>query len=119
MKRPWDAIAWGEIRRIPFNFVILVVGLLSWLTVGFVGSRVFGPDQDFGKPFIGVILYAVITNLCYTLGWISELLWAWGNTAQTETIRPKVFRVGLIFSASLTLLPAIILWLTWAAHGFR
>jgi hypothetical protein len=119
MKRPWDAVAWWEIRRIPFNFLILVVGLVSGFIVAFVGSRVFKPEADFGSPFIAVILYAVTANLCYTLGWITELLWAWGDTAQTETIRPKVFRVGLIFSASLTLLPAIVLSLVWAVHSFR
>lgn len=119
MKRPWEAVAWWEIRRIPFNLLILVVGLASGFIVALVGSRVFKRDADFGSPFVAVILYAVMANLCYTLGWVTELLWAWGNTAQTEAIRPKVFRVGLIFSASLTLLPAIVLSLTWAAHGFR
>jgi|ERR1700733_1848446 hypothetical protein len=119
MKSPWDAVAWWEIRRIPFNLLILVVGLASGFTSALLGNRVFKPDVDFGKPFIGVVLYAVAANLCYTLGWVTELLWAWGNTDRTETVRPKVFRVGLIFSVGLTLLPPVVLSLTWAARGFR
>jgi hypothetical protein len=118
MKRPWDAVVWWEIRRVQFNLVILVVGLVSAFVVAFVGGRVFGAYQDVGSPFMQAAFYAIAANLCYTLGWISELLWAWGNTAQTETIRPKVFRIGLIFSASLTLLPAIVVSLVWAAHRF-
>ena len=76
-------------------------------------------DVDFGSPFLTMIFYALAANICYTLGWITELLWAWGDTAQTEKMRPKVFRFGLIFSASVTLLPAIVLSLTWAVQSFR
>jgi hypothetical protein len=119
MKRPWDAVAWWEIRRIPFNLLILALGLVSAFIVAVVGSQLFGSDADFGKPFIAVMLYGLAANLCYTLGWATELLWTWGNTAQTETIRPKVFRLGLIFSASLTLLPAIVLSLMWAVRSLR
>jgi len=119
MKRPWDAIVWWEIRRIPFNLLVLAVGFVTFLIVAFAGSRIVGPDADFGNPFLGVILYAIVANLCYTLGWITELLWAWGNTAQTEAIRPKVFRAGLIFSAVLTLLPAIVLPLIWVIQRPR
>jgi len=115
MKRPWDAIVWWEVRRVPFNLVILAAGIVSAFIIG---SRVFAVDQDLGSPFMEAAFYAIAANLCYTLGWVTELLWAWGDTAQTETIRPKVFRVGLIFSASLTLLPAIVISLFWAAHRF-
>jgi hypothetical protein len=119
MKHPWDAIAWWEIRRIPFNLLILVVGLVSAFITALVGSHVFGPDQDIGSPFIQVALYAVAANVCYTLGWITEVLWAWGNTAQTEPTRPKVFRFGLIFSIGLTLMPAIVISLIWVVHRLR
>jgi len=119
MKQPWDAVTWWEIRRIPFNLLILAVGLVSGFIVALIGSHVFKLDQDLGSPFIAVAIYAVAANLCYTLGWITELLWTWGNTAQTSAIRPKVFRAGLVFSASLTLLPALVISLMWAARGFR
>jgi hypothetical protein len=29
MQRPWDAIVWWELRRIPFNIFVLVTGVLS------------------------------------------------------------------------------------------
>jgi hypothetical protein len=119
MKQPWDAVTWWEIRRIPFNLLILAAGVVSGFIVVLVGSHVFKPDQDFGSPLLAVAVYAVAANLCYTLGWVTELLWAWGNTAKTSAIRQKVFRVGLIFSVSLTLLPALVLSLIWAVRGFR
>jgi hypothetical protein len=119
MKRPWDAIAWWEIRRIPFNLLVLAAGFVTFIVVAFAASRMLGPNADFGNPFLGAILYAIAANLCYTLGWVTELLWAWGNTAQTETSRPKVFRAALIFSAAVTLLPAIVLPLIWAVQRTR
>jgi hypothetical protein len=119
MKQPWDAIVWWEIRRIPFNLAIFVVGIVSGSIVAFAGSRRFGPEADFGNPFIGIVLYGLAANLCYTLGWITELLWAWGDTGRTKQIRLKVFRIGLIFSSSLTLLPAILLPLIWASQRAR
>ena len=119
MKRPWDAIAWWEIRRIPFNLFMLVIGLGSGFLFLLAGSHVFNPEEHFGSPFLAVVFYGLAANLCYTLGWITELLWGWGDTTQTEKIRPKIFRLGLIFSASLTLLPAIILTMIWAFHNFR
>ena len=119
MREPWDAVAWWEIRRIPFNLLILAAGVVSGLILALVGSHVFKPDQDFSSPFLAVAMYAVAANLCYTLGWMTEFLWAGGNTAKTSAIRPKVFRVGLIFSVSLTLLPALVISLIWAARGFR
>jgi hypothetical protein len=119
MKRPWDAVAWWEIRRIPFNLFMLVIGLASGFLFALAGSHVFRSDVDLGKPFLSMIFYALAANLFYTLGWITELLWAWGDTAQTEKVRSKVFCVGLIFSAGLTLLPAIALSLIWAIRSFR
>jgi len=98
---------------------MLAIGLASGFATAVVGSHVLKPDQDIGSPFLEGAFYAVAANVCYTFGWVTELLWAWGDTTQTETIRPKVFRVGLIFSAGLTLLPVIVLSLIWGAHRFR
>jgi hypothetical protein len=83
-----------------------------------IGSHVF-QDQDIGSPFIEAVFFLLAANLCYTLGWVTEILWGWGRTTQTAEIRPKVFRLGLIFSAGLTLLPVIVVSLVWVAHRFR
>jgi hypothetical protein len=119
MERPWDAVVWWEIRRIPFNLLLLAAGLASAFISAFVGSHVWGPDQDIGNPFLGAMLYAIGANLCYTLGWITELLWGWGDTERTKEVRAKIFRLGLIFSVCLTLAPAIVVSMVWATHGFK
>ncbi|HKF50695.1 MAG TPA: hypothetical protein VKB26_00160 [Candidatus Acidoferrales bacterium] len=65
------------------------------------------------------MFYLLVANLCYTLGWVTEIVWSWGRTTQTAEIRLKVFRLGLVFSAGLTLLPVIVIALVWVAHKFR
>jgi len=122
MNRPWDAIAWWEKRRYLFNFAILVAGIASVLVVEIIGSHLVKPGEDLEEPFgivIGVIAYAVAANLCYSLGWITELLWSWGDTSSTEALRPKIFRLGIIVSIVVTLLPCILLPLAWAIWGFK
>lgn len=107
MKRPWDAIAWWEIRRVPFNLLVLVAGVLSEVIL-----------EPFGLVF-WIIAYAVSANICYSLGWITELLWSWGDTARAEALRPKIFRWGLIFSVAVTLLPAAVVLLFRVFSGFK
>jgi len=122
MQRPFDAIVWWELRRIPFNILMLVVGVLSVSSILVLGSYFVQPGEDVIEPFAviaGVVVYGVLANLAYTLGWISELLWSWGDTARTEPMRPRVFRIGLAFSVALTLLPAVLIPLAWIIFGFR
>ena len=122
VKRPWDAIVWWEIRRIPFNLCVLVAGLVSGLVIELVGSRLVKPGEDVEEPLgiiVGAIVYAVAANLCYSVEWISELLWSWGDTTRTETMRAKIFRIGLVFSVVVTLMPAILVPLIWAIFGFQ
>lgn len=119
MKWPWDVIVWWEIRRIPSNLFVLTLGLVSGLFLMFVGEHRFGPNAQFGNPFFGAVLYALAANVCYTLGWVTELIWLRGDSARGERIRPKVFRAGLIFSGVLTLLPALVVPVLWAIEGSR
>jgi len=119
MKRPWDAIVWWEIRRVPFNLVLLVVGVLSGLAAASIAGRIFGPDQNMGNPLFATVFYAVAANFCYTLGWITELLWAWGDTTKTEATRSKVFLAGLVFSIAVTVSPVIVFLVIWAKRLLR
>jgi hypothetical protein len=122
LKRPWDAIVWWEMWRIPFNVSLLVAGLTTIAVVEFIGGRLVTPGDDVVEPMgmiAGVIVYAVGANVCYSMAWITELAWSQGDTSRTEPLRPKVFRRGLIFSVLLTLLPIPIVLLLWALSGFK
>ena len=118
MKQPWDAVVWWEIRRIPFNLALLAVGVLSAFLFAAIGSEVLR-DHNIGSPLLAAAFYTLAANLCYTLGWLTEILWSWGRTTQTATIRPKVFRLGLFFSAGLTFFPVIVISVIWLVARFR
>jgi hypothetical protein len=120
MKRPWDAIVWWELRRIPYNTALVIVGVgtisLSFMTgshLGAVGENALNPLG----LIIGVALYGLAANLFYTLGWMSELFWSGGDTDRTEPFRKRVFWAGLIFSCAVTLLPAVPILILWSISG--
>lgn len=123
MKRPWDAIVWWELRRVPYNAALAVLGAITISVVLLVGSRFVAAGEDVEEPlglFVGAVLYGLAANVFYTLGWISELLWSAGDTSRTELFRKRVFFIGLIASCVITLLPAVllpVLWLTFGSHG--
>ncbi len=67
---------------------------------------------------VGVIVYGITANLCYTLGWTTELIWR-GLAGGEIDLRRKVFRRGMIFSVGLTLLPSVLIPLVWLVFGFQ
>jgi hypothetical protein len=122
MDRPGDAIVWWERRRVAFNVVILLAGTFTFLVIQFMGAVLarFGADtmQPSGVASY-VIFYLLAVNVCYTLGWVSELLWSDGDTSRTELLRPTVYRWGLTFSVAITVLPALFVPLFWFMQGLR
>jgi len=119
MRRPWDAIVWWEIRRVPYNAVLAILGVVTTAVVLWLGSHV-APDVGF-EPLgliAGALLYGLGANVFYTLGWISEILWSGGDTSLTERFRKRVFSVGLIASCVLTLLPAVFIPALWLMFRF-
>lgn len=122
MNRVREAIVWWEKRRILFNLAVLAAGLATGLIIELIGSRLAKPGGDVEEPLgivAGVIVYALAANACYTLGWITEIIWSGGDIARTEAIRPKAFRIGIIFSVVITLLPGILVPVAWAIWGFH
>lgn len=69
-------------------------------------------------PLLGIfliILYALIANICYTGGWIFELLVRAIAKAQSAgDFGLKAFRLGVSFSIFMTLCPAALCWLAFA-----
>lgn len=103
-----------------FNVVILLTGAATLFVIEMIaslmarfGGAIVQPTGDWSF----VVLYLLAINICYTLGWVSELLWSDGDTARTELLRPAVYRWGLTFSVAITLLPAVLVPLFWFVQG--
>lgn len=116
MKRPWDAVIWWEIRRIPYNVTLAIVGVMTIGAALWIESHLAAAGESVLNPLgliVGVVLYGLAANVFYTLGWISELLWSGGDTSRTESLRRRVFLVGLIASCAITLSPVVLIPSLW------
>ena len=107
---PWQRIAWWEMRRLPYNLLVGAAGIVSLAFVlisGAIAEKMTG--LPFGMPdpplfaLAGILVYGILANVCYTGGWIAELLAAkiWGNAGSSFGIIS--FTLGLLFSLFLTL----------------
>jgi hypothetical protein len=122
VRRPYHAIVWWERRRPVFNAILLATGICSFGIIEAIGARLVQPGDDVIEPlalFAGGIVFFIAANTCYTLGWITELLWSSGDTARTEGIRATLYRRGLILSAAITASPAVLVPLAWLVFGFH
>jgi hypothetical protein len=102
--RRTDLVRWWEARRLHFNVYVGVVGVLAWLLLLIAGSAAVKPGEDFEEPLamiFGPVMYAVLANACYTLGWIADTL--------SSQSRPRVglYKAGVVCSVILTALPGV------------
>ena len=83
------------------------VGLALALAAERRGLEVALPDPPLFVVFL-VVLYGIAANICFTGGWISELVARriWG--ARADAYGEISFCFGLVFSVLLTLLPNIV-----------
>lgn len=103
-------IRWWETKRLMYN---LMVGLAGLPTV-FVMLRYHElyPDLRVAQPaFITfyVINYAVMANLCYTLGPISELFAGRSFGKSAGHVGSVLWMLGTVFSVAMTLLVFVVM----------
>lgn len=95
-----DIIAWWEIRRVPYNAFLVVLGVPSFvLFLTFIvaaGDDWFEPLALFAAPF----LY----NFCYTAGWVCELLL---RAIGVHDSGPTLMKLGIGLTALLITFPAV------------
>lgn len=113
-------IGWWESRRIFFNFIVGVSGIISLLVitlVSFISEKVSAqfiewPDPPLFLLFV-IFIYATMANICYTFGWILELIAreVWGENA--KYFGEITFTFGIIGSVLLTLIPGFLVALTF------
>jgi hypothetical protein len=108
-------ILWWEARRLFFNIIVGLAGVMTIVVMLFsaaIAEKLFNepigwPDPPF-FAIIGVILYAIGANGCYTGGWIAELISheVWGEKARGFS--EISFTLGVVFSFLLTLVPGAL-----------
>jgi cytochrome bd-type quinol oxidase subunit 1 len=115
----WQVIRWWELRRLLYNAILFVIGIASILGMMFLLEKANPASDDNVEPFLGVVAYGFMANLCYTLGWIVELIGRRQDEARARVRAKKLFLMGLWFSCLLTSAPfwfGLIFWMTHRGH---
>jgi hypothetical protein len=111
-----EVIGWWEARRVPFNLIVGSAGILSCIVVSVVGlGSYFLFDSDFGLPgsplfaLFGIVFYGIATNVCFTGGWLAELIVRKVWPIEADRFSTLSLSLGLIFSVLVTLTPGIVI----------
>jgi hypothetical protein len=116
-RTPLTLLRWWEARRLKYNLVVGVTGVFSALTC----SALLAAPPHSSAPQLRMVLvaaavYALAANLCYSLGWLSEMAARIVWRERAPDMGPLLFRQGLIFSVGVTLLPIILCGMSWVAR---
>ena len=103
----WGVVAWWELRRIPFNFVIGSYGVFCLLIFlwAITTSGRLPPSEDPVEP-IALLLAPFGINLLYTLGWIVEVPARRVLPDLSPSFGPRLLMLGLILGVVLSTIPA-------------
>ena len=110
--RAAEIVRWWELRRLPYNAIVGAVGIVSagiMVIVAFTcesrgGAPIGLPDPPI-FAIVGILLYGILANLCYTGGWIVELLVTKVWRLDTARFGSIAFALGTAFSVFITLIP--------------
>ncbi|HTX76082.1 MAG TPA: hypothetical protein VMD29_07760 [Terracidiphilus sp.] len=117
-----QVIAWWEWRRFAFNALLLLIGFAALIGFEFLMERSIPPGEDAEEPmalFLGVVAYGVMANICYTFGWIVELIQRQADPFVARERGRKMFRAGMISSCILTTGPlwyGLLFYLLSSSH---
>jgi hypothetical protein len=91
------------------------VGIFSSLVVAVVGlGSYFLFDSDLGVPdpplfaVFAVVIYAVMANVCYTGGWVAELVIRKAWPEQADRFATLSLALGVVLAVLLTLSPGVV-----------
>ena len=101
--RTGEIIRWWESRRLIYNLTLLAAGTITIGTVYLLELLTLGRAR-LPHPLL-IVVYAVLANLCYTLGPVVDtLIMRFGGREYSEA-GPMLFRYGFVSAVLLTLLP--------------
>jgi len=103
-------IAWWEIRRVPYNLIVGVIGAISLLLFFLFISLAdeLKPGEDAVEP-MALLVAPIAANICYTGGWIVELLLSTLRRKGSPPAGPVLLKLGKsrgqVFSFDISVVP--------------
>lgn len=117
----WSILRWWESRRPLYNVCVGATGLASLGTAVLFAALPPHPlplPTALGGVAVGVALYGVLANVCYSLGAPADILLRRFLGDRAAAAGPVLFRYGFVFSIGLTLLPIPLAALGWVFRLF-
>ena len=110
-------VGWWESRRLKYNLIVGGAGVVSLAVVRLI-TLLPPAVHPFPAPFLQIVarpilVFAVLANVCYTLGPTVEVAAEklWGR--KVLPLGPSLFRMGLTFSVGLAFLPTLLIVFDW------
>jgi uncharacterized membrane protein YhdT len=110
-RNTFQILLWWEIRRILYNIIVLVFGIISLAIISAIVN--VQPGEDLIEPF-AVFGFAISCNLGYSLGWLTEIF-----RKKDKKYGPRMFKLGLYFTLFFVFLPLLIHIVLWILRGFK
>jgi len=106
-------IKWWEKRRLAYNLVLAGSGMGTI----FMALLTLNPLSQVVQALPAILPFAVMANLCYTLGWMVEgvLHRIWGRSLRP--VGPALFRAGLTLGVGVAfVIPTIVLMVAFVVR---
>lgn len=111
-------ISWWELRRVPYNLMVGLVGIISLLLFFlFIDlAHELKPGEDAIEPLV-LLITPVVINICYTAGWVAELFLRIVWREKSHLFGPLFLKLGLSFSLVVVLLPSVMWFFIWVVRS--
>jgi hypothetical protein len=119
----WQVISWWEWRRLAFNGLLLLIGIAALIGFEILMEKAIAPGEDAEEPFglfLSFVAYGVMANVCYTPGWLVELIQREKDPVLARERGKRNFRRGMWFSCILTTAPfwfALLFYVLSSTHS--
>ncbi len=92
---PEDVLAWWEARRLPFNVIVGMYGIVCLLIfcAAITTSGHLQPGEDAVEP-LALFVAPILVNVLYTLGWIVERTARATEPERVAALRPAIVGAG-------------------------
>jgi hypothetical protein len=109
----WSIIAWWELRRVPFNIIVIAYGALGFVIFlwAITTSGHLQPGEDAVEP-LALLAAPFVINLLYTLGWLVEIPTRHLIPDLSSGFGPMLLKLGLGFGLFLITMP----WVVWSGY---
>lgn len=116
-RAPGAILKWWEKRRFAYNVIVGTAGLVSLGAIS-MAALVTGNGAAFmgNFPWIGVVVFGVMANVCYSAGGFIEMAIDSLSNREILPTGPGLYRMGLTFSVGLALFPSLLVVLLTLAR---